>query len=83
MPGAGDIAELIDMMRQAAADAGRDPSSIEVSAFAMGVLGDDPLGAVEELAAMGVDRALVPVFAFLKDTADTMAAFGAEVIARA
>jgi probable F420-dependent oxidoreductase len=81
MPGAGDLRELIDVMRQAAADAGRDAAAIEVSAFALGLLGDDPLGAAEELADQGVDRALVPIYGFLRDTEDALAAFGEKVVA--
>ena len=80
-PAKGDIAELVDIMRQTAADAGRDPAAITVSTGSAGVFGDDPAGAVEELAAKGVDRVIVPAFAFFTDTADTLAAFGERVIA--
>lgn len=80
-PAKGDIAELVDIMRQTAADAGRDPAAITVSTGSAGVFGDDPAGAVEELAAKGVDRVIVPTFAFFTDTADTLAAFGERVIA--
>jgi hypothetical protein len=46
-----------------------------------GVLGDDPVGAVDEAAANGIDRIAVPVFLFLSDTEDALAAWGAKVIA--
>jgi probable F420-dependent oxidoreductase len=62
-PGAQDPAELaalIDMVRQAAADAGRDPLAITTTAFSFGIFGEDPVAAAEELASIGVSRILVP-----------------------
>jgi hypothetical protein len=44
------------------------------------VLGSDPVAAVEELAAKGIDRVPVPAFLFLNDTADGLAGFGERVI---
>ncbi len=80
-PAKGDIAELVDVMRQTAADAGRDPSAITVSTGSVGVFGDDPAAEIEELADKGVDRIIVPAFAFMNDTVDMLAAFGERVIA--
>lgn len=80
-PAKGDLTELIDVMRQSAADAGRDASAIEVTAGDAAVFGSDPVAAVEELAAQGVDRIAVPSFLYLQDTADALAAFGERVIA--
>ncbi len=81
MPARGDLGELVDIARQTAADTGRDPSAIEVSTGDVGVFGDDPVAAVEELAASGVDRVLVPAFGFRKDTEGSLADFGDRVIA--
>ncbi|HWL44629.1 MAG TPA: LLM class F420-dependent oxidoreductase [Ilumatobacter sp.] len=75
------LAELIDIMRQTAADAGRDPEAIEVSAFAEGLLGTDPLAAVGEAAASGVDRLIAPAFVHWRDPAESLAAFGETTIA--
>ena len=50
-----DLAELIDIVRQTAAANGRDPSAIEITAGTAGIFGDDPVGAVEEMAAQGVE----------------------------
>lgn len=83
-PGAGGsaLAECLDIMRQTAADAGRDPEAIEVTAFDPGgVLGADPAGAVQELESMGVHRVLVPSFLFLSDTRNSLAAFAERVMA--
>lgn len=80
-PGKGELAELLDVMRQTAADSGRDPSAIEVTAWSSEIFGDDPVGAVEELAAMGVHRTIVPAFLYRKDTRTALAEFGERVIA--
>lgn len=64
-PGTGDIAELIDIARQTAADAGRDPNAIEITAGSASLL-EDPAGSMEELKAMGVDRVPVPSFLFAR-----------------
>lgn len=79
-PAKGDIPELVDIMRQTAADAGRDGSAITVSTGSAGVFGDDPVGAVQELADQGVDRVIVPAFAFWRDPEESIAAFGERVI---
>ena len=81
IPGEGDLGELIDIARQSAADAGRDPDALEITSGSAEVFGGDPVGAVEELAAKGVDRVVVPAFLYLNDTTDALAAFGDKVIA--
>ena len=75
-PGTGDLGELIDIMRQTAADADRDPESVEVTAGAA-QLTSDPRAAVEELEALGVDRMFVPAFMFFRseNLAEDLAAF--------
>jgi probable F420-dependent oxidoreductase len=68
-PGKGspaELRELVDIVRQTAADAGRDPSAIRITASSAGLFGDDPVGAAEELAAVGVSRLMVPAFVLLK-----------------
>ncbi len=67
-PGRGSIAELremIDIVRQTAADHDRDAEAIEITAAHPELLGDDPVGAAEELAAMGVSRTIAPAFVLL------------------
>lgn len=77
-PGAGDIPELVDIVRQTAADAGRDPEAIEITAPHAGVFGEDLGAAVEELDSWGVSRTIVPAFTFAMapDPAAAMAEFG-------
>lgn len=85
-PGRGSperLRELISIMREAAEEAGRDPDAIEVTAGTLAVFGDDPLGAVSELAEVGVDRIAIPPLAF--DPAaigDAMAGFADRVMTR-
>jgi probable F420-dependent oxidoreductase len=78
-PGKGDVAELADIVRQTAADCGRDPSAIEISA-ATDLRRDDPLAKVEELSAAGADRLIVPAFRFAPDPAAALGAFGEQVV---
>lgn len=64
-PGKGspeELAELFDVVRQTAADAGRDAAAIELTAGHPGLFGADPVGAAEELAELGVTRSIVPGF---------------------
>jgi probable F420-dependent oxidoreductase len=84
VPGRGSVAqltELFDIARQTAADHGRDPEAIELTAASAGVFGDDPVGAVEELAAIGVSRIVVPAFGLMSPSAaDAMEAFAERVL---
>ncbi len=67
-PGKGsmkELAELFDVMSQAASDAGRDPKEIEITAGHPAIFGADPAGAAQELAEAGVSRTIVPAFALL------------------
>ncbi len=73
------IAELIDVMRQEAAAAGRDPDSIEINVGLPNTPMDDPAALVQEVAELGAHRLIVPSFLFLANTAETMAAFGAQL----
>jgi probable F420-dependent oxidoreductase len=59
VPLGGDIPELVDVMRQTAADHGRDPSAIEVSATHHDLSGSDPMAGLEALESWGVHRALL------------------------
>jgi len=67
-PGRGtpdELREMIDVMNQAAADADRNPSQIEITAAHPGLFGDDPVGAAQELADVGVTRTIAPAFMLL------------------
>lgn len=67
-PGKGSIAELtemIDIVHQTAAEHDRDADAIEITAAHPGLFGDDPIGAAEELRAIGVSRTIAPAFMLL------------------
>jgi probable F420-dependent oxidoreductase len=64
-PGKGDLRELGELFtvaRQAAEDAGRDPAKLRFTAGSRDLFGDDPVGAAQELASLGVSRVIVPSF---------------------
>jgi len=79
-PGRGDIAELVDIVRQTAAAEGRDPAAIEITYGSPGLIGDGAVDEAHRLAEAGVDRAIVPSFLFLGDTEAQLAAYGERVI---
>jgi probable F420-dependent oxidoreductase len=82
MPGRGDVATLtalLDEMRHAAADAGRDAGAIEVTAG-----GGLDLDTVKRYADLGVSRFVIPPLGFDLDTLRTqLGRFSEEVITRA
>lgn len=83
-PGKGtveELAHLFDVARAAAEEAGRDPDRLELTAGHPGVMGEDPLAAVEEMAALGVTRMIIPPLAWDADSAtEAYAAFSERVI---
>ena len=65
-PGEGDaekLGALPERLRRAAEEAGRDPASIKINAM-FGVQMANPEAGVEQMAALGVDRIMVPAFFF-------------------
>jgi probable F420-dependent oxidoreductase len=81
--GQHDIGPLIAMMRAEAAKAGRDPKAIGITTTCPGLspkAGSDPRSAIEERAALGVSRVIVPVTPFMADLETGLAAFGEKVI---
>jgi probable F420-dependent oxidoreductase len=84
-PGKGDLPALLDEMRKAADEAGRDPDAIEVSSTGASVLGggEAAVDEVGRLAELGVHRLVVPPLSYNPaDIGEALARFGDEVIAR-
>lgn len=83
-PGEGQpdrLADLIGRVRRAAEDHGRDPGSIAINAM-FGVQMADPVRGAEQLAAIGVDRVMVPAFFFAGPGGlDRLRTFGEQVVA--
>jgi probable F420-dependent oxidoreductase len=82
-PGEGDVERLgglIHRVREGAERAGRDPDSIEINAM-FGYQMADPIAGAEQLAAIGVGRAMVPAFFFAGPGGlDRLSEFGERVI---
>lgn len=65
-PGEGDVERLgalLQRVHKAAEKAGRDPASIEINTM-FGVQMADPAAGVEQMAALGVGRIMIPAFFF-------------------
>ena len=77
----GDMAHLIGVALNTAADCGRDPEALEMSVVHMGLFGDDPAAAVQEAESWGAQRLMVPSVFYFRNTAEGLAAFGESVIA--
>jgi probable F420-dependent oxidoreductase len=78
-----ELARLFELTRSTAVDAGRDPGAIEMTTGGNGAIGSGALAEVEGLAAIGVDRVMVPAFLFARDTVASLEQYGAEVISQA
>ena len=82
-PGEGDperLGGLIRRVREAAEGADRDPDSIQINAM-FGQQMADPVAGAEQLAALGVNRAMVPAFFFAGPGGmERLAEFGERVI---
>jgi probable F420-dependent oxidoreductase len=82
-PGEGDaerLGALIARLRTAADKSGRDPNSIEINAM-FGAQMADPVAGVEQLAAIGVGRIMIPAFFFAGPGGlDRLSEFGERII---
>jgi probable F420-dependent oxidoreductase len=78
----GEVPALLETVRQAAREAGRDPSSIEVTMDSFVTNGDEALADVNELQALGVSRILIPAGMFGSDPAPALQRYAHDVIAR-
>ncbi len=74
---------LIEEMSRSAREAGRDPSSIEVTVSSMGVIGDNAkaeIEAIEAIEALGVTRVVIPAGVFGADPAESLTRYAEDVI---
>jgi probable F420-dependent oxidoreductase len=82
-PGEGDaerLGGLIKRLRSAAERADRDPASIEINAM-FGAQMADPVAGAQQLAALGVGRAMIPAFFFAGPGGlDRLSDFGERVV---
>jgi probable F420-dependent oxidoreductase len=77
-----ELPPLIDVIRQSAAAAGRDPSVVEVTIQNTATRGDEALAEAAMLQELGVSRVLVPAVLFGTDFDESLARYGEEVIGR-
>jgi probable F420-dependent oxidoreductase len=78
-----ELAALFDRARATAVEHGRDPDALEISTGGNGALGSGALDEVKALADLGVARVMLPAFVFARNTADSLARYGDEVISKA
>ncbi|MET0902741.1 MAG: LLM class F420-dependent oxidoreductase [Acidimicrobiales bacterium] len=85
-PGRGDsehLPALLDEMRKAAVDAGRDPDDIEITTGGNGALGPGALDEVKRLEDLGVSRVIIPPLAFdVEGQRTAFAQYADDVISR-
>jgi probable F420-dependent oxidoreductase len=84
-PGKGsheELARLIGVMSDTAAEVGRDASAIEVTAGSAGIFGEDPIGDVHRLEDLGVSRCVIPSVLHMQDPETSLSRFGDAVIAK-
>jgi hypothetical protein len=77
-----EVPALLEVMGQAARDAGRDPSAIEVTMDSFATSADEARADVTALEAQGVARVLVPAGMFGSDAAPALRRYADEVMAR-
>lgn len=78
-----DTVPLFNVVRRAAADAGRDPQAVEIMAGCPDLLpgcASDPRAAIETRAKQGVSRIILPVWRFQPDLEDGLGRFSETVI---
>ena len=78
-PAKGDMAELAEIARTTAEEHGRDGAALDITGIHPGLFGDDMAGAVEEAAAWGLDRLVVPSFMFFRNPEESIAAMGEKI----
>lgn len=84
-PGRGsheELAHLFDVVRRTAQEHDRDPATIQLTSGGQGAIGSRAGEEVERLAALGVERVILPGFLFWNDTEDALARYGDEVISQ-
>jgi probable F420-dependent oxidoreductase len=78
----GQVPALLEVLRQAAHEAGRDPSCIEVTMDSFATGGDDALDDIKELRALGVSRVLIPAGMFGSDPAPALQRYAHDVMTK-
>jgi probable F420-dependent oxidoreductase len=80
--GRQDVPALLETVRQAAQEAGRDPSAIEVTMDSFVSSGEQALADVKALEALGASRVLIPAGMFGAEPAPALRRYAEDVIGR-
>jgi probable F420-dependent oxidoreductase len=75
-----ELTPLIDIIRQSAMEAGRDPTSVEVTIQGTATRSEEALAEAAMLQELGVSRVLIPAVLFGADLDESLARFGEDVI---
>ena len=75
------LERIVEALRDACRVAGRDPDEIEVSAAYPGRFLDDPSGAIDTMAGLGIGRLMVPAYPMAKMGIDAGMEMMSEIIA--
>jgi probable F420-dependent oxidoreductase len=74
------VPALLEIVRQSALDAGREPSSIEVTMDSFVTSGEEAMADVKALEALGASRVLIPAGMFGSDPAPALQRYANEVM---
>jgi probable F420-dependent oxidoreductase len=77
-----ELAPLVDTLRRAAEDAGRDPSSVEVTVCSYCSGGEAAMREIDALRALGTTRVVLPAAMFQSDLEDSLHRYGEDVMGR-
>jgi probable F420-dependent oxidoreductase len=77
-----ELPALIDIVRRSAEEAGRDPTTLEVTVQCKATSGEQAVSEVSALRALGATRVLIPAVLFGTDIQSSLSRYGAEVIGR-
>jgi probable F420-dependent oxidoreductase len=77
-----ELDRLFRLVRDTAREHGRDASAIEMSTGGNGAVGGRALDEVKELTDLGTDRVILPSFLFFRDTEESLARYGDDVISK-
>lgn len=78
-----EVRAVVEVVRRSAEEAGRDPSTIEVTMDSYATTGDEALADVDTLRELGATRVLIPSALFGRDVGPSLHRYGEDVIARA
>lgn len=77
-----EMVSLMDIMRESAEEAGRDPATIEVTVQCNVTTGDEASAEAKTLERLGATRVIIPAVLFRHDLVESLKRYGVDVIGR-